>query len=157
MPFEIRPVNRSVKLIVSTGGQELHINLRNKGVAYSAVLTHDMRTQCKLGYIQYKFIDKLPSPPVTPIKTEDPDLVLSTVNNPISIEKEDTIPTVVQTPDPTPPSSSLTSSAILLGKEELGEMKKSQLKEIAESYGIDTAQRKSSLIESILNAQEARE
>lgn len=158
MPYEIKSArnNETVKVIISYGSDEKHVSLRGPQIAYSAVLTKDMRSQAALGYITCKQMNELPkgmkfglvTETVTKVKDVDvtkPDLGQSVVLAAVDQSH------AAMTGEANPPPS--TSTQLLHTEEELDKMHKEDVQVVAAALGIDTDQKKEKLIKAILKAQ----
>lgn len=140
MPYKVqaKKSGKSVSVVLSSGSQEKSVILRWGDVAYSAVLTADMRSQQKLGYIVCSRIDNA-------------DHAFAEVILPVDSAKA--------APSPKPPKDDSKKESKkeepkeeeCYSEDELRAMKKPELLVIAEELGIeDLKVTKDELLEELL-------
>lgn len=152
MPYLVKSarVNETVRVIISVGDDEKHVSLRGAQLAYSAVLTKDMRTQASLGYVTCKQMNEMPKGQKfglhegSPGDVTKPDLGQSAVLAAVDQSH------AAMTGEANPPSIEPT---LIHTSEELEAMEKEEVQVVAVSLGVNPGQKKEKLIKAILRAQ----
>ena len=141
MPYEIRLPNSkgsaSANVLVSTGVEEKPVTINFGEVGHSQTMTHDMRSQERLGYISLRFVEALPEG----------------VSYDMDQMGRQPQPGEVQPNEQKEEGFKPTGDELDAMRAELKSMKKDELQNIAVSLGVDPDMSKDKLVEAVLKAQ----